>query len=427
MGEIADHPLRYDLINELHARPAAAVKAPCNAVYLAIKPTTDAASRDRELDRAHLIRLLDRFGATHPKEGATHWFGEIGRYRLKWESHTEFVTYTVFADGDAQKAFDRDAFGVFPREWLEDAPGVRMTSALIRVEERAGEDQAVAAKLDGWFVPESLTVSEVLDGAALVATDFRLDAAGHTRIVVFTSPGISERRVGRIVQRLTEIETYKTMSMLGLTRVRRMGQGMTRLDTQLTALTDDMTTAATAPDETLNHLLQVWAELETMLAQSSFRFGATEAYEALVNQRIGALRERRYMGRQTFAEFMMRRYDPAMRTVKATQNRLRNMSERALRAGDLLRTRVDVDRSAQNQALLESMDKRADVQLRLQRTVEGLSVVAISYYALNLAVYALGPAMTAVGLSRTVGTALLVPLVILAVWLMVRRIRKMLH
>ncbi len=104
-----------------------------------------------------------------------------------------------------------------------------------------------------------------------------------------------------------------------------------------------------------------------------------------MNQRIDVLREERFEGRQTFGEFMMRRFDPAMRTVKATERRLQAMADRAMRAGDLLRTRVDVERSAQNQKLLESMDRRADLQLRLQKTVEGLSVVAISYYAVNLA------------------------------------------
>jgi uncharacterized membrane-anchored protein len=163
------------------------------------------------------------------------------------------------------------------------------------------------------------------------------------------------------------------------------------------------------------------------VAQSSFRFGATAAYEQIVHQRIGALREDRFEGRQTFGEFMMRRYDPAMRTVTATKARLAAMSDRAMRAGDLLRTRVDVERSAQNQALLESMDRRADVQLRLQRTVEGLSVVAISYYAVSLAGYLLYPVAEALGLSKGMVTAAVTLPVIALVWWMVQRIRKKLH
>jgi len=163
------------------------------------------------------------------------------------------------------------------------------------------------------------------------------------------------------------------------------------------------------------------------MAETSFRFSATGAYEAIVNARIAALREERYEGRQTFSEFMLRRFDPAMRTVKSAQARLEAMAERVMRAGDLLRTRVDVERSAQNQKLLESMDRRADLQLRLQKTVEGLSVVAISYYAINLVTYAIAPIAKGAGVDKPWLTAIATPLVILAVWGVVRRIRKSVH
>ena len=146
-----------------------------------------------------------------------------------------------------------------------------------------------------------------------------------------------------------------------------------------------------------------------------------------MHQRIGALRETRFEGRQTFNEFMMRRYDPAMRTVKATKDRLTAMSDRAMRAGELLRTGVDVERSAQNQALLESMNHRADLQLRLQRTVEGLSVVAISYYAVSLAGYLLYPLADVFGVSKGMVTATVTLPVVALVWWMVQRIRKKIH
>ena len=422
---LTDHPLRYQLANELHARPFPSLGAPCRAAFLAVKQPKDAAGRDREADLAHLIALLDRHGAAHPQPGATHYFGEIGRYRLKWESHTEFVTYTVFADGVAERPFEAETFRMFPADWLAQAPGARMTSALIRVEQR-NDDEAVRGKLADWFVPESLAVSRVLDDSAVIASDFRIDPGGHVRMAVFVRPDTGPRRVGRIVQRLCEIETYKTMSMLGLARVRALGPRMSGIDRELTALMGEMTGEVSRPDKTLKALLGVSAELETMLAQTNFRFGATGAYEALVQQRIQVLREERFGGRQTFAEFMMRRFDPAMRTVKASERRLQAMSERAMRAGDLLRTRVDVERSAQNQKLLASMDRRADLQLRLQQTVEGLSVVAISYYAVNLAKYLAYPFAPA-GWSEGVVAAALTPPVVLSVWLMVRRIRRRLH
>lgn len=417
-----DHPLRYALASELHARPFPQLDAPVGAIYLAIKRPQGAAMRDRGADRAHLIALLERFGATQPQPGATHWFGDLGKYKLKWEQHTEFVTYTLFVDGVENRPFDAKAFEHFPEDWLSDAPGARLTSALIRVEVLADEAKIVG-HLGDWFVSESLAVSTVVGQSAVVAGDFRIDAAGHMRFAVFVRPDTGSRRIGRVVQRLCEIETYKTMSMLGLARTREMGPRMGEIDQELEQLMSSMTGDATQAEETLAALLSISAELENMLAQSSFRFGATGAYEALVNQRIEVLREERFKGRQTFAEFMMRRFDPAMRTVKSTERRLQTMAERGIRAGGLLRTRLDVEHSAQNQKLLESMDKRADLQLRLQKTVEGLSVVAISYYAVNLMIYVAGPFGKMAGLSKLTIAALLTPPVILGVWWMVRRIR----
>ncbi len=427
MPPIEDHPLRYQLVNELHARPFPVLEAPCRAAYLAIKQPENAAARDRNADFAHLLDLLDRYAAPHPDPGATHYFGQIGKYHLKWESHTEFVTYTVFGNGVAEKPFDAETFAIFPEDWLEQAPGSRITSALIRVEEIDGNEDQINRKVDDWFVGEALAISQVLDQTAVIASDFRLDSAGHMRFAVFARKDTGARRVGRIVQRLCEIETYKTMSMLGFTRSRALGPRMGAIDNELTALMGDMSSQSAGAEGTLTALLGVSTELENLLAKTAFRFGATEAYNALVNQRIAVLREERFHGRQTFGEFMNRRFDPAMRTVKSVEARLQTMSDRALRAGNLLRTRVDVERSAQNQILLESMDRRADLQLRLQRTVEGLSVVAISYYAVNLAAYMIYPLVEPTGVSKGLGTAILTPVVVIIVWLLVRRIRNSIH
>ncbi|MCU0817269.1 MAG: DUF3422 domain-containing protein [Cypionkella sp.] len=423
MPIIADHPQRYAIVNELHARPFPALEVPCHAVYLAIKEPLDAANRDRALDRAHLLSLLDRHGSVHPQPEATHFSGPIGKHALKWESHTEFVTYTAFGKGNSPRPFDPAEAEVFPEDWLAAAPGKRLVSLLIRVEYMPEEDAEILAKLEEWFVGESLAVSRVVDGAAIVACDFRIDPAGHMRCAVFVRPGTGARRVGRIVQRLCEVETYRSMSMLGLVRARSLSERLNSLDPRLSNLVTALDTAERRPEEALHDLLQISSELESLAVKYTFRFGATAAYEAIVTQRISVMREQRLEGRQTFAEFMMRRYDPAMRTVKSAEARLKAMADRATRAAELLRTRVDVERSAQNQMLLESMDRRADLQLRLQRTVEGLSVVAISYYAVSLAGYVAYPLANALGLSKEMTMVGLTPLVILAVWLMVRRLR----
>ncbi|WP_170374579.1 DUF3422 family protein [Ruegeria atlantica] len=425
MTPIDDHPLRYALANELHARPFPVAATPCTVVFLAIKKPDAAVARDRNEDLAHLINLLDRHGAQHPQPEATHYAGQIGRHWLKWEQHTEFVTYTAITQNVSDRPFNPADFEVFPPDWLMASPGQRVTSAMLRVVERQ-DDEAVRSSLGNWFEPESLAVARVLDDTAICASDFRIDPAGHMRFALFVSKGTGRRRTGRIIQRLCEIETYKAMSMLGFARVKQLTPRIGELDGRLTELMGQMTDNAAHPDELLPDLLSTSTELETLSAQCSFRFGATGAYEAIVNQRIEVLREERFESRQSFADFMMRRYDPAIRTVKSTERRLQALSDRAIRAGELLRTRVDVERSAQNQALLESMDRRAQIALRLQHTVEGLSVVAISFYAVTLVSDFLYP-LTEDGISQGRLTSVVTIPVILCVWVAIRQIRKRLQ
>ncbi len=425
MAPIADHPLRYALTGELHARPFPSVRAPQIVAFLAIKQAGDAAARDRDRgeDMAHLVALLKHYGAPLPEKDATHYYGPMGKYQLKWEQHTEFVTYTAFGEELSSRPFDPAEFDVFPAHWLDDAPGQRLTSSLLRLMPMPRKPDALLEQLREWFVPESLAVGQVLDGAAVVASDFRIDPAGHSRFAAFVPEKTGSRRIGRIIQRLFEIETYKTMSMLGFALTREIGGQVGDMDRRISDLMAKMSAQEMRPEETLDALLDVSVELENVVAQASFRFAGTAAYKAIVDERIAALREVRFEGRQGFGEFMLRRYEPAMRTVISMERRLERMSARALRASDLLRTRVDVERSAQNQSILESMDKRADLQLRLQRTVEGLSVVAISYYAVSLAGYLLYPLTELTGVSKGHLTAMVTLPVVLLVWGAVRKLR----
>lgn len=426
MIKLDDDPMRLRLSNELHARPFPTITAPARAVLLAVRHP-DGAARDRSLDRAHLDKLLDQYSVQNkPAEDGTHFFGKLGKRWLKWESHTEFVTYTIITDGVSDTPFSGGTFEMFPSDWLAQMPGMRITSALIRIEKMQDPD-VMGAKLEDWFIGESLAASAVLDGEAIVASDFRLDDSDHSRLAVFVSEGCGPRRIGRIVQRLAEIETYTKMSLLGLAMARQLNSNLNAVEGQMTHLTTAMSNDMASAEKTLEELLAVSSALEAETTKTDFRFGATGAYAAIVNQRIEVLRESRFQGRQTIGEFMMRRWDPAMRTVESAEQRLQKMTERGVRASNLFRTKVDVVRSAQNQKILESMDRRADMQLRLQETVEGLSVVAISYYAVSLALYFFGPIAEAKLLSKAWLAALVTPPVIAAVWYMVQQIKKKMH
>lgn len=427
MGPATEHPLRYALVNELHARPSPRLKAPATCVFVAFKEPRDAANRDRSLDVAHLTELTSRHGGPRPDPEESHYQGRLGRHDLKWESHTEFVTYMATTPGLPIRPFDPGAGAIFPEDWQKAAPGKRIAAVMVQVDLLPDDPQEVVTRISDWFARDSLAAVWVLDESAIIAGDFRIDSTGWMRFAIFVRPDVGEGRIGRILHRLVELETYRAMSMLGLGRSRSLSRRLNELEPRLSAIVEGMSDEARPADELLQDLLQVSAELEAQAVQHFFRFGATRAYEAIVMDRIAALRETRFRGRQMLTEFMRRRYQPAMRTVASAEERLRAMIERTRRAGDLLRTRVDVERSAQHQAILARMDKRADLQLRLQHTVEGLSVVAISYYAVGLLSYALYPLAAALHLDKAYLVAGLTPVAVLAVWWGMRQVRKRLH
>ncbi|MCB1426932.1 MAG: DUF3422 domain-containing protein, partial [Notoacmeibacter sp.] len=152
---------------------------------------------------------------------------------------------------------------------------------------------------------------------------------------------------------------------------------------------------------------------------------ASRAYDGIVNERLAAIGEQPVTGYETWGAFLKRRMAPAMRTCRSVEERQANLSRKLARATTLLRSWVEVDLQRQNSDLLNSMNRRAQLQLRLQQTVEGLSVAAVSYYIVGLIGYlAKGTGLLGHGMKPEYVTAASVPIVILFVWWMVRRIRR---
>ncbi len=376
---------------------------------------------------AALFALLDYYKAPRPAEGVNQHNVDLGPARLKWERHSEFVTYTLIRKGLAEPAFSGALHEYFPTDWLAQAGDV-ITSVLVRIEGRdARADDGLLACLDNWFQAESLSVSAVGELSSLVASDFRLDARGHIRIAIVADAQLNPLQLGRLVQRLLEIEVYKSMAMLSLPVARDAAGRLLDLESRLTSIVQEISDAERSDQETLDSLLAISTEIQNLSTSTSFRFSAAIAYESIVNQRLMWLEESRFHGRQQLSEFMRRRFDPAMRTCQATDKRLSEVSKRATRASTLLRTRVDVAAERQSQALLDSMNARAEQQLRLQETVEGLSVVAISYYAVSLLGYVIAPLADAMSIKKSWLLAGLSPVVIIGVLLMLRATHRRLH
>jgi uncharacterized membrane-anchored protein len=265
----------------------------------------------------------------------------------------------------------------------------------------------------------------VENGAAAIITDFRQDGDGLTRILVLDR-GLTPARTGALSQRLIDVETYRTLAMLGLPLALSLSGRVRRIEDRLAQITREMKASETRDSQMLlADLTELAAELEADAAASLYRFGASRAYDGIVRERLDALDETVVSGYDTWAGFLQRRVAPAMRTCRSVEERQANLSRKLTRATTLLRTWVDVEVEKQNRDLLASMNNRARLQLRLQQTVEGLSVAAVSYYVVGLIGYiAKGASAVDHAVASEIVTAAAVPPALLLVWWGVRRVRR---
>ena len=406
------HEGRPGALGEVHSRPHPLVETPRVLVQLSFM--TEGGS---SVDHAVLSELSRRLGIASPDRHARHHAMKWGQGSLRWERHTEFSTYLwegPLSDNGRSQEDSPFGNGFSP-------PGTVISGIRLEIRKWTPDNE----KLIAGFDPTSLCYSLVENGAAGIITDFRQDGDGLTRILILDR-GLTPARTGALSQRLIDIETYRTLAMLGLPVALSLSSRVRRIEDRLAQATREMKASETRDSQALlADLTELAAELEADAASSLYRFGASRAYDGIVRERLEALEEEVVPGYDTWAGFLKRRVAPAMRTCRSVEERQANLSRKLTRATTLLRTWVDVEVEKQNRDLLASMNNRARLQLRLQQTVEGLSVAAVSYYVVGLIGYvAKGASTVDHFFAPEIVTAASVPIAVLLVWWGVRRVRR---
>ena len=422
-----DDPNRFLIHNEVHARPSATFSLPAMVIYLAV--LNHKVSRNDEY--AHLCWLPNQQDLSVDMMKGNFLRLQLADYSIKWERHTEFTSYTIVQPlvGNAQSVSSPDIFSnlKLPKKWLQTVPGD--TQAAIKLAMLHGDISKPNEALNiakEWLGTQSIFASLVGNTShSMAVTDFLLGDDGFENMVVIAPPETTEMRAGRVSQRLIELETYRLMALRGLPIAKQLAVFLAQSDKSLADITLQLEKKSSSDQELLDRLIALATEIERATSEHTFRFSATRAYDALVTQRIAELRERSIHGTQNIGDFMKRRLSPAIATVAYTAERLASLSGRISRVSALLHTRVDIATEVQNQLLLEKLTRGQELQLRLQATVEGLSIAAISYYVVSL-VYYLAKALKAYGVPVHVEifTGLSIPVILLVVWRTTSAVQK---
>jgi uncharacterized membrane-anchored protein len=361
------HPLRHALHNELHARPSLYFSEPAHVFHLAFMGS----ERERQL---LLDTLYDEPVRYEMPQGITRFNG----HRLKWERHAEFFTLTYVVTAPT----DRPHWRALP-----DALAAKIapyTHLLIN------SVQLVVCSNSSWTGEHSEyglkdpCGSSIGGGDAAVWSDFRLSECGENRFL-FINNHLNAYRQGRMIRRLLEIETYRMMASLALPAAKQLSQQLDVFDKTLT----DLSERNAAPDRSntkalLSEIAELSANVVSLAAKHRHRFSATQAYAQLVFERLAELRENRAGDCQRLGVFIERRFKPTVRYCAVTEQRLDDLSESVANLGELLQAHVQVEMEEQNAEILKSLNARADAQIKIQRAVEGLSIIAITYYVLSL-------------------------------------------
>lgn len=414
------HAQRVALHNEIHARPPEAMDAPLSISHVVMVCDAD----QRNASWAHMAALARDHHLPEPVAGSTHVRMDVGPYRVRWELHTEFVTWTFMRRLNTEQFGEREpeaALDAVPQRWFAALPGECLANLHLWVLPSAVFETVSLVK--HVLYEETLVASTVADGFAEVYTDFAVHADGFSRMVLLTG-ALAPRRLGRLVQCLLEIETYRMAALLGLPAAREASMVLASAERELAELAHSIR-SATRDDEPLllDRLTRLAGEVESQHAATHSRFSASAAYFELLDKRIADIAESRLAGMQTIGEFMDRRLTPARSTCAWSARRQDALSQRVSRISNLLRTRVEIEQQQSSQALLATMNSRQDLQLKMQSTVEGLSVAAISYYIVGLVSYlAKGAQYWGWPFTAEITAAVAIPVVVGGVWWSLRRL-----
>ena len=428
--------------DELHARPYIKLSSNLRVFHFAylIKENDDKKSW------AYLDKFLSKINFQNlPKESSKYWVAEGKDLIIRYECHTEFISLTLIYPNKIEnknknkpKLFDENFLSFLPIDFLKNFPGEHLLSSWIEMVPSKHIFKPI--DIEEYFYHDNFAGSNVAEDGANVFMSFKSDRTNFLgsglRRVFIQNKNLRTRRTGRLLQRIVELETYQVLSLLGLPQVRQESLNLSNLEKQITEITKSVSRTTkknldkksiTYPDyqQDLNELSYVVAKIEEIDSSTNYRLSATAAYYKLVEQRITDLREDRLESFQTNNEFLSRRLQPAIRTSEAFSRRLESLAIRAQRADNLVRTQIEMGVQIQNKDLLESMELRARAQLRLQETVESLSIVAITYYIVGLLSTLVDPiSFDKFLISKTVFLALCVPIILILIWFIAKMVRK---
>lgn len=390
---------RSHLYQETHARPYLSLPVPCAVGHILYWRGDQQSSQLLDLAK----HLAERQGVSQSSKHTTFFEYTCQNYHIRFEQHTEFDTLTIAQSISAEaELFGDNPLSIIEDGWLTALEPNLLVKTRIHLLLKAEPDDGIApsvgqsaqnyvgAQFSDINGSAAIYGSWIMGRRAEAYSDFKLDAQGYSRYLV-VSHALNADDAGRVITRLLEMENYRITALIPLNAARAVSKSLSKADAQLVQILDEIADSDSAQKQhdLLNELLAIAQAVESHRNQLSSRFSASQAYYELVKFSYEKLNEEKLGGLQRLQTFVERRLGPAIRTFGALRHRLEDISQRVDRIAELLRTEINVHMQLQNSAMLAGMNHSAKMQLKMQKTVEGISIVALTYYAIGVIGYLL--------------------------------------
>jgi hypothetical protein len=413
-----DHELRLRVVGEMHLRRWPRITAPCHVIQWVLNVDDDERAQE-------LIAIEAQSGNDGLVGNPSHREGQINPgVSFTWERQSEGSSLTLFAHSGTESGYldpttDPELYASIM--WAQSLPGRIVRSTRVWI---AATDADIKQLMKAIPFSRSELVSSQIGEDIRMWSDFRIMDDGFGRLLVAAN-GADPYDLTRQLQRLQELGNYRNKALLGLPVARECWPQLDMTEARLRNLFNRLANNEDRDDTLLEDLSVLALDLASVSTSISFRMDAARAYGKIVEERLEQVDSRPIEGYASLADFTQRRFSPAMNTCIATTERIARLEKGTEQLGSLLRARVDTHIENQNAQLLGSMERSISSQVRLQRMVEGLSVIALSYYLLSLikfALYAVPASDTHVSHEFIVGV-LVIP-VLAGVWLSMRLLKK---
>ncbi len=367
---------RHEISNEIHRRPYLELQSPLRISMINIL------TKNQQKNYYYLEELCKYLSIPSPSENClsfNHLHEE--KFKLKWESHREFCTFQFIVNDeiDSKELFKKSSLNEVPDLWINSLDNI-VNSVNLEVTNNISNEIDIYNSFDNNYIVGSY----VNDQRARIFSDFRIDGNGYHRILMIND-NLTKHQLGRAVQRVLDIESYRSMVMIGLFKSKNINNTIDELTYNLLQVNNEFENNKKINlEEYYSKLNYISNKAYKLNNENKFRFQATNSYFPIINERLKELKLSTINSIQPYDTYLNSRLSPAKRTSETTEKRLNETLEQIDRTANLIQTNVELEVKNGNNLLLESMNKKTDIQIKLQKAVEGLSTVVLTYYTVGL-------------------------------------------